>query len=134
MSNRMDIIKRDDESFELTFVDIEGNPINLLDCTVFFTVKKRVTDTDEHAIIAKEITYFAAPTSGVAILDLTHEETDLHPGSYFFDVQVKDTRGDISSSEVGRLLVKQDITIRTTGDDNSQLHQDKIYDSITTEL
>ena len=109
----MEIIRGDDADFELTFKDIDGNPIDLTGATVFFTVKRHKTDSDTSAVLKKEITTFTLPLTGVALLELTDTETDLTPGSYYFDVQLKDTIGKITSSYSGRLLVFQDITTRT---------------------
>jgi hypothetical protein len=112
-SQRMLIIKRDDSDFELTFKDIDSNPIDLTDGTVFFTVKRNKKDTDENAIIKKHITTFEDPTLGICTLSLSSSDTDILPGDYWFDVQLKDKLGRISSTYAGRMLVKQDITIRT---------------------
>jgi hypothetical protein len=109
----MEIVKRDDSDFELTFTDVDGAIIDLTDCTVFFTVKKYKDDDDEDALIAKEITSFEHPTTGVVILALTHDETDMAAGDYWFDLQLKNKNGQISSSSAGRFIVTQDITIRT---------------------
>lgn len=113
MANRMEIIKRDDSDFQLTFKDIDGNAIDLTNGVVFFTVKKVKIDTDVNAIIKKEITTFDDASSGIALLSLTAEETDISAGDYWFDIQLKDSNGKITSSSAGRFLVMQDITIRT---------------------
>ena len=113
MSNRIGVIKRDDCFFELTFKDVDGNAIDLTDCLVFFTVKRNIDDTDDQAIIKKEIDDFAEPTSGIATLWLTHDDTNIDPGYYAFDIQLKDTADQISSSSRGTFIVEQDITIRT---------------------
>lgn len=110
----LEVIKRDDVDFELSFTDVDGNPINLTGSTVFFTVKKNKTDVDNDAVIKKEITSFDDPTSGVALLELSKSDTDISPRSYYFDVQIKDSGGKISSSSVGRFIVSQDVTIRTS--------------------
>jgi len=113
---RGEINKRDNSNFEITIVDEDGNAINLTDGTVFFTVKKKPTDTDEEAIIKKDITAFDDPTSGVCLLNLTPEDTNISPGVYWFDIQFKDATDGITSSSAGKFLVRQDITIRTTLD------------------
>ena len=60
----MEVIRRDDCDFELTFKDVDGNVINLTGSTVFFTVKRHVDDDDDDAVISKTITSFEDPTSG----------------------------------------------------------------------
>ena len=113
MSLRMDIIKRDDSDFELTFTDVDGEIIDLTDGVVFFTVKKNVTDADDDAILQKEIDYFEHPATGVCTFSLTPTDTDILPGDYYFDIQLKNKSNRISSSAVGKFIVKQDITVRT---------------------
>lgn len=110
----LEVIKRDDIGFELTFTDVDGNPIDLTGATVFFTVKKNKLDIDDDAVISKEITSFDAPTTGVALLELTAAETNISPRSYFFDVQLKNSDGKISSIQAGRFIISQDVTIRTS--------------------
>lgn len=120
-SNRIDIIKRDDSAFQLTFTDINGDPIDLTGGIVFFTVKKHKIDTDDDALIVKDIEAadIDNPEDGIVILTLSAEETDIPVGDYYFDVQLKTNEDKISSTYAGRFLVAQDITIRTTIDNGS---------------
>jgi len=107
----MNIIKRDDEFFELTFKTIDGDPVDLTDGTVYFTVKKRKTDADEDALISKEITEFYDATGGIAVLELTNEETDIGTGLYYFDIQFVDSRDKVMSMPSSVFTVSQDITV-----------------------
>lgn len=106
------IIKRDDVELQFTFVDADGNAVNLTGGVVYLTVKSRKTDTDANAVISKEKNSFSAPVTGVMTFDLTDAETDIDPGLYYFDVQFKDSSDKISSSVVGRMRVTQDVTTR----------------------
>lgn len=110
----MKVIRRDDVDFELTFTDVDGDVVNLTGATVFFTVKKRITDIDDDAVIAKEITVFDFPLTGVAILTLDETDTDISPGQYYYDIQLKTSNAKITSSNYGKFYVAQDITIRTS--------------------
>lgn len=114
MSRRIEVNRRDDSDFELTFTDVDGEAIDLTNCTVFFTAKRKRDDTDDEAIIKKQITSFSDPQSGIATLQLTKSETDISPRSYYFDIQLKQSNGKISSIQAGRLIVRQDITVRTS--------------------
>lgn len=115
----MEITKRDDSEFELTFTDKDGDPINLEGCTVFFTVKRNPTDPDDDAVIAKEITEFAYGDQGIANLIIDRDEANISVGDYYFDLQLKNTDDKIMSSSVGKFMVNQDITIRTDVDSGS---------------
>lgn len=110
----IEIIRRDDVSFNLTFTDVDGDPIDLTGATVFFTVKRKLTDPDDEALIEKEIISFDDPELGIAVLILSNTDTDISPGKYFFDIQVKTSDNKISSSNAASFFVNQDVTIRTS--------------------
>lgn len=107
------LIRRDDVDLDVTFTDKDGEPIDLTGCTVFFTMKRKVSDTDEDAIIQKEVTSHTDPTAGETRISLTNDETDITPRHYFYDIQVEDTNSKIISSTVGQIKITQDVTIRT---------------------
>ena len=109
----LSLIKRDDVDLDITFTDKNGDPIDLNGCTVFFTMKRKLTDVDEDAVIEKEITSHVDPTNGETRVSLTNEETNIKPGYYFYDVQVEDEEAKIISSAVGQIRILQDVTIRT---------------------
>lgn len=115
---RMEVIKKDNADFEFTFKDVDGELINLTGSTVFFTVKRNKNDLDDDALIKKDITDFTGMSLGTVLLELSSSDTDMLAGSYFFDVQVKYPNNKIASSEAGRFIVKQDITNRTTIDND----------------
>ena len=110
----MEVTKRDDVDFEITFEDVNDDPIDITGSTVFFTVKRSLKDADEDAVIAKEITVFDNPTQGIAIISLNHTDTNIPICGYIFDIQLKDQFGKIASSKIGSFVVKPDVTIRTT--------------------
>lgn len=113
MTERIQIIRRDDVKLTVTITDDEGNPLNLTGAKVYFTVKRNKRDTDAQAVITQEVTTHIDPVNGVTEVDLTAEQTDLEPRSYFFDVQVKDSSDRIRSINYGLIRIKQDVTIRT---------------------
>jgi len=110
------IIRGDDTSFDLTFTDKDGNVIDITGATVFFTVKENVDDDDDDAIISVEKSTHDGvdddPENGLTVIYLTDSETDVEIGSYFYDVQLKESDGTISSSGSGILKVLADITQR----------------------
>lgn len=110
----MSIIRRDDVTFDLTFTDVDGDPIDLTGATVFFTVKKKLSDADDDAVIEKEITSFDDPDSGIATLILSATDTNIPAKNYVFDIQLKTADNKISSSLSANFFVSQDVTIRTS--------------------
>lgn len=111
MSNRIEINKRDDVDLLITITDKDGIAIDLTDVPVFFTVKSSPTDSDDDAIIKKDITSHTFPLLGKTRISLTRAETDLIPQYYFYDVQIKKA-DKVSSSGMAQMKVVQDITVR----------------------
>lgn len=109
----MEVIKRDDCDFELVFTDRDGEPVDITGGTVFFTVKKNLYDSDNEAVIKKEITNFESPSEGKAILQLSRDDTDIVARDYYYDVQlVLDDK--VTSSDRGEFIVRHDVTIRNS--------------------
>lgn len=109
---RLEIVKGDDIDIELTFTDQDDNPIDLTGGTVYFTVKKELTDDDDDAVIAKDVTAFENPETGIMVVSLSRADTDVRAGQYFFDAQLKDSEDKITSSPRGILIVTQGVTER----------------------
>lgn len=109
---RFQIIRGDDVSLDITFTDQNGDPVDLTDTTVFFTVKRKLSETDEEAIITKEITSHTNPTNGETNVSLSKEDTDQKLGDYFWDLQLIDEDGKITSSKFGQLQIVPDVTLR----------------------
>lgn len=108
------IIRRDDTDIQVTVKNDEGNAIDITGYTVYFTVKENSNDSDDDAIITKNITSHSNPSAGITSISLDKTETDIEEGDYLYDFQIKDTDGNISSTERGTFSVVNDITIRTT--------------------
>jgi hypothetical protein len=111
------IIRGDDLALDIEFKDQDENPIDLTDCTVYFTVKRRFSDTDDEALIAEEITDHSDAENGVTTLEISHTDTeslditrDEYP--FWWDLQIKEADGTITSTLAGNCYVKPDITRR----------------------
>lgn len=117
--NKIQINQGNDETIQLAFTDQNGNPIDLTGCTVFFTVKaqqKLGSDpADSEAVIKKTLTSIPNPAQGIANLVLTNSETNIPPGSYFYDIKIgyPTTPATFSSTGVGELDILAVITKRT---------------------
>ena len=109
---RTTIIRRDDVELEIVFTDQDGNAIDINGATVFFTLKRRVSDTDEDALVVKEVTEHSSPSEGETTISLSNSETDIPSGVYFYDLQIRNTEDKITSSDSGQIRISQDITIR----------------------
>lgn len=114
--SKIRIIKRDDITFDCEFKN-GCVPIDLTGSTVFFTVKTLANadnPDDSSAIILKTITSHYDPTNGRTRIELSSADTSISAGSYWFDIQIKDSGGKISSCEKGQIEILQDITRRTS--------------------
>ena len=111
----LSLYRGDAVSFDLT-LELDGLPVNLNDYTVFFTVKKRLTDPDSKAVILKDSEHPSTGNSGgINILSssegkarvvLLHSDTkDLLEGSHYYGVSVV-REGDeiILSTDKGSIM------------------------------
>ena len=111
----MRLIRGDDKTYTVTFLDSDGVAIDITGYTVFFTVKANLTDSDDNAIIKKDITSHSDPTNGQTELSFAASDTDgVEEGTYYFDLQLKDTGGLIKSTKRQYFYIDQDITLRTS--------------------
>lgn len=109
---KITIVRGDDRTLSLTFTDSDGVAINLTGSTIFFTVKERLTDADASAVISKTITSHTSPTLGKTNVVLTDSDTDIDAGIYYYDFQIKDSGGLISSTTPYILEILKDVTTR----------------------
>lgn len=86
--------------------------------TIFFTVKINKTDTDAAAVISKKWTPTTGggydTTKGQTFVDLSALDTNLTPGSYFYDVREIKSTGTIMNADRGAFIVELPITTRTS--------------------
>ncbi len=105
------IIRGDSASidFAIAGTDLTG-------ATVYFTAKPALTDdaTDTSAVITKEVTSHTDPTNGKTVIDLDPSDTNVTPGIYYYDIQVKKASGAIVSIPARKLRIWADVTRRTT--------------------
>jgi|ERR1035437_2768255 hypothetical protein len=108
-------IRGDSRVLNFTFLQSDGvTPFNLTGCTVFFTVNansNNTADTDVSAVIAVNTSTFTAPLTGIASITLTNAVTqDIAPNTYYYDVQLADANGNITSLAQNLFIVIADVT------------------------
>ncbi|MFW6172433.1 MAG: hypothetical protein ACOC5T_01695 [Elusimicrobiota bacterium] len=105
------IVRGDTFEEQLELVDNEGEKITD-EWTWRFTVRKTLPDTDvtddtdEDVLISKSGTF----TNGEDTLEVSPEDTDIEPGEYYFDYQLKKPNGSVYSTFYGDFIVEYDIT------------------------
>ncbi len=109
----IEIIRGDTSSIDFVLTD-GGTPVDITGATVFFTAKPALTNdvSDNTAVISVEVTSHTDPTNGKTTIPLSSTDTDVTPGEYYYDVQVK--RGDLTivSIRARKLEVFADVTRR----------------------
>lgn len=111
VTRNLKIKKGDDQYYCLTFDD-GTDPIDITGWTVFFTVKEDMDDSDDDAIIKKDVTSHTDPIHGKTTVHLTNSDTDIEVRNYYYDIQVKKSNGDIDTPLGGLLTVDPEVTQR----------------------
>ena len=112
MANDTITINRGDTySRTINLKDSAGDAIDATGYTIYFTVRKNVVSTssssDTDALISETI---AGDASGVHTLTVTAAETNIDPGNYFYDIQIKKSDDTISSSTKASFIINGDVT------------------------
>jgi hypothetical protein len=105
------VIRGDTRTINLTFLESNGTtPVNLTGGTAYFTVSSTADPTsDATAAIQKIADTFTDATAGEHTFTLTHDDTDIDPGTYWYDAQFVDSDGNYLSSYRGKFIVQSDI-------------------------
>lgn len=113
MTRISNYIRGDSRTIYVTFYQPDGvTPIDLTGGTVWFTVNATQSPVDDSGVaLQKKITSFSAPTTGVAVVQLTNPDTqNLTPGTYYYDAQLKDVLGNFVSGKQDQFIVIPDTT------------------------
>ncbi len=106
------VIRGDTREVNCTFLQADGTTaIDLTGGTAYFTVSSSSDpSSDSSAVIQKTATTFTSATTGQHTFGLTHTDTDITPGEYWYDVQFVDGSGNYVSGYRGKFIVQSDIT------------------------
>lgn len=112
-------VRGDSRVLEVPVTNADGTPFDLTGCTVYFTLNLSETPTDDGtdttAVIKKGITSIPDPELGVVDIPLTNADTQpLTEDTYWYDIQLKDNSGNITSLARNTFTVIDDITTRIT--------------------
>ncbi|OSM07661.1 hypothetical protein [Magnetofaba australis] len=118
-SNLAPFYRGDTKSFNLTFRDANGDPIDLSGHELWFTMKREIGDADDAAVLQKRIVFLpnaeSAAGNGVLILD-SSETSAIDPGTYYFDMQkvIPENPPLVTTLMSGRVSVLPDVTQRVS--------------------
>ncbi len=112
--NLPDLMRGDSRRFEMTFLDQAGQPINIANTDIWFTLKIARNDPDP-GVLQKTVTFpdDANSQAGLGYLKLEPAETELlEPGTkYWYDFQwVRSGSQDVDTVGWGQIKVVQDVT------------------------
>lgn len=107
-----DVIRGDTRTVNLTFLQSDGTtPINLSGGTVYFTVNSSSDPSSDSSVaFQKTATSFTSAADGEHTFTLTHDDTNITPGDYWYDAQFVDSDGNYVSSYRGKFIVQSDVT------------------------
>ena len=91
MATDLSIYEGSDKTWGVTITDSDGDAVDITGYTFLFVVKRNIGDSDDDAIIKKEITSHNDPTSGKTQITLVPEDTSGYKGNFLYDYQLKDT-------------------------------------------
>jgi len=107
------VIRGDTRTVNLTFLASDGSTaIDLTGGTVYFTVQNSTDPTNDTTALMfqKTATSFTSATTGKHTFTLTHADTDIAAGTYWYDAQFVDSTGSYLSSYRGKFVVQSDTT------------------------
>lgn len=131
MTKIKDYIRGDSRVIAVPVTKTDGSAFDLTGSTVFFTVNantNNTADNDSSAAIALKASSFVCPVActidgvnytvnqdttilGIAWLTITNAiSQDITPEDYFYDVQLKDSSGHITSIKQDTFTIIPDVT------------------------
>ena len=115
----LEATRGDDETYELTILAADQQPVNLTGAQLWFTAKRSHHHSDAEAIIRKTI------GAGITVVDAAAGRADVKVDAadtaglpadqlqLVWDCQLKDASGQVSTVDSGRLVIVPDVTVAT---------------------
>lgn len=116
MTKIADYIRGDTRVITLTCYQSDGTtPLDLTGATVYFTLSSSNAPTDDtSAALQKTVTSHTSPTLGITTITINPADTTaLTPATYYYDIQVKDASGHVTSIKQDKFIINADITRST---------------------
>ena len=105
----LEMVKNTTRVFELNFTK-DGVFKDITGWTVYFYLKKKMTDSDANAKISKTITTHSDPTNGTTLITIDVADTSsLTSGNFFFTMDWKDTDDNEGVLFSGRFKLKESV-------------------------
>lgn len=102
-----EVFRGDDIKAEIALTDCTtGDILDISNCIVGFTIKNKMSDLNENAILKKDIIEHYDPTNWITFLELSREETNIEPWVYHFDFKLLDVYAKRTTLVVWQFVVK----------------------------
>lgn len=119
--NKITMYLRDDRTLLVEVNYENGDPVDLTDAKVWFTVKQKTSDPDSNAVISKrnaaaggsdaEVKIVTPQVNGQIQVYLIPDDTDnVFPGVYSYDIQVILYNGKTYTVTRDQIVFKEDVT------------------------
>jgi len=106
----LEVFKKTTMTYMLQFKE-DGTPKNISGWTIYFTVKEKISDSDDNAKINHDVVTHLDETNGKTAILLTKDDTN-RLGSYYYDITYKDNDGNVGVLYHGRILFREKATQR----------------------
>ena len=111
VKKNLEIKQKTSKTYEFTFKQ-DGSTIDITGWTIFFTLKPTMSTADADATIKKTVTTHSNATLGETVVELSAVDTNLTPGSYYYDFKFKTDDGNIGVMFEGRYTISKITTQR----------------------
>ena len=110
MSQKLEIIRGDDTLLSCAFTDENEDVVDITTANLTFSVREAPTDEEPLMTVTVAPGLHNAPASGLTQVLLSHADTDIEAGNYYWDIQLTYESGIINSVGKGTIIVNNDIT------------------------
>lgn len=108
------IVAGDDVSFDLRFIDVNGDPLNVAGDVLYVTFKSDISESDGNADmqVIYNVPDDAYTQVGVVTVPITKTDTNIAAGTYNYDFQwVKSASGEVVTEYLGKVKVLKGVTL-----------------------
>ena len=93
-----------------TVTDTDGTALNVTGYSFIMTIDERLNPPDETTQIAQITGDLVTPSSGIIEFAPTSGDADQEPGTYYYDIQMTDGDGKLTTLAKDEYIFTQDIT------------------------
>lgn len=110
------IFRGDTTFIDVTAIGTDGEPFNLNNCSMWFSLKRSLADADEDALVSKTLIdgiLIVDAVEGLATVVIDPEDTEALGApalGLYWDVQVKDASNSVYTIARGTMNVLADVT------------------------